>query len=73
MKLKTFFYNATIILPIISKIYNSIKFLVEFSKTNKEVLQARNDIINEIKYLQQVVHEINEFHHLNNTDEDEEF
>ena len=71
-KLKTFFYNATIILPIISKIYKSIKFLVEFSKTNQEVLQARNDIINEIKYLQQVVREINEFHHLNSVEEDEE-
>lgn len=71
MKLKTIFYNATIILPIINKIYKSIKFIVEFNKTNQDVLQARNDIINEIKYLQQVVHEINEFHHLNDMNEED--
>lgn len=69
MRFKTILYNATIILPIISKIYKSIKFIVEFNKTNQEVLQARNDIINEVKYLQQVVHEINEFHHLNSDEE----
>lgn len=69
-KIKTFFYNATIILPIISKIYKSIKFIVEFNKTNQDVLQARNDIINEIKYLQGVVREINEFHHLNSMEEE---
>lgn len=67
--MKKFLYNCTIILPIISKIYKSIKFIVEFNKTNQEVLQARNDIINEVKYLQQVVHEINEFHHLNSDEE----
>lgn len=70
MKLKTFFYNATVILPILSKIYKSIKFLIEFNSTNKEVLQARNDIINEIKYLQEVIKEINEFHHLNDMNEE---
>lgn len=70
MKIKTILYNATIILPVIRKIYRSIKFIVEFNKTNQDVLQARNDIINEIKYLQEVVHEINEFHHLNSMEED---
>lgn len=69
-KLKTFFYNATVILPILSKIYKSVKFLIEFNSTNKEVLQARNDIINEIKYLQEVIKEINEFHHLNDMNEE---
>lgn len=69
-KLKTFFYNATVILPILSKIYKSIKFLIEFNSTNKEVLQARNDIVNEIKYLQEVIKEINEFHHLNDMNEE---
>lgn len=63
--MKKFLYNCTIILPIISKIYKSIKFIVEFNKTNQEVLQARNDIVNEVKYLQSVVREINEFHHVN--------
>ena len=32
--MKKFLYNCTIILPIISKIYKSIKFIVEFNKTN---------------------------------------
>lgn len=64
-KLKTILYNCTIILPIISKIYKSIKFIVEFNKTNQEVISARNDILNEVKYLQSVVREINEFHHVN--------
>ena len=65
MKLKTVLYNATVILPIISKIYNGIKFIVEFNSTNQEVIKARNDILNEVKYLQSVVKEINEFHHIN--------
>lgn len=69
-KIKTIIYNATIILPILSRIYKSIKFLIEFNSTNQEVLKARNDIINEVKYLQSVVKEINDFHHLNSMDED---
>lgn len=71
MKLKTILYNCTIILPVISKIYKSIKFIVEFNKTNQEVIAARNDILNEIKYLQSVVKEINEFHHLENEVEED--
>lgn len=70
MKLKTVLYKGSIILPVISKIIKSIKFIVEFNKTNQEVLQARNDIINEVKYLQEVIHEINDFHHLNSEDGD---
>lgn len=69
MKLKTILYNCTIILPVISKIYKSIKFIIEFNKTNQEVIAARNDILNEVKYLQSVVREINDFHHLNDTEE----
>lgn len=67
--MKKFLYNATIILPIISKIYKSIKFIIEFNKTNQEVIAARNDILNEVKYLQSVVKEINDFHRLNDTEE----
>ena len=70
MSIKTILYNCTIILPVISKIYKSIKFIVEFNKTNQDVLQARNDIVNEVKYLQNIIKEINEFHHLNNDVED---
>lgn len=70
MKIKTILYNATVILPVISKIYKAVKFIIEFNSTNQEVLKARNDIISEIKYLQEVVKEINDFHHLNSTDEE---
>lgn len=69
-KLKTILYNCTIIFPVISKIYKSIKFIVEFNKTNQEVIAARNDILNEVKYLQSVVREINEFHHVETVEEE---
>ena len=35
-----------------------------------QVIAARNDILNEVKYLQSVVREINEFHHVENEEED---
>lgn len=70
MKFKTVLYNATIILPVISKIIKSIKFIVEFNKNNQEVLAARTDILEQIKYLQEVVQEISDFHRLNSTDEE---
>lgn len=70
MKLKTLLYKGSIILPVISKIIKSIKFIIEFNRTNQEVLAARNDILSEVKYLQQVVKEINDFHHLNSLDEE---
>lgn len=70
MKLKTVLYKGSIILPVLSKIIKSIRFIVEFNKTNQEVLKARNDIVQQVKYLQEVIQEINDFHHLNSTDED---
>lgn len=70
MKLKTFLYKSTIILPVISKIVKAIKFIIEFNKTNQEVLAARDDIMQGVKYLQEVISEINDFHRLNSTDED---
>lgn len=70
MKLKTVLYNATIILPVISKIIKSIRFIVEFNRNNQEVLAARTDILEQIKYLQEVVQEISDFHRLNSTDEE---
>lgn len=66
MKLKTILYKATIILPICSKIIAGIRFIVDFNKNNKEVLSARNEIVQSVKYLQQVINEINDFHHINN-------
>lgn len=51
-KFKTFLYYCTIIPPIIKKVIDIINFFVEFNRTNKEVIQARDDLaklINEAK------------------------
>lgn len=64
-KFKTILYNATIVLPVLRKIIAGIKFIIEFNATNQEVIAARNQILNEVKYLREVVSEINEFHHIN--------
>lgn len=65
MKIKKILYNVTIILPVLRKIISGIKFIVEFNATNQEVIAARNQILNEVKYLREVVSQINEFHHIN--------
>lgn len=43
-KFKTFLYYCTIIPPIIKKIIDIINFFIEFNRTNKEVVQARNEL-----------------------------
>lgn len=43
-KFKTFFYYCTIIPPIIKKIIDIISFFIEFNRTNREVVQARNEL-----------------------------
>ena len=43
-KFKTFLYYCTIIPPIIKKVIDIINFFVEFNRTNKEVIQARDDL-----------------------------
>lgn len=43
-KYKTFLYYCTIIPPIIKKVIDIINFFVDFNRTNKEVIQARNDL-----------------------------
>lgn len=43
-KFKTFLYYCTIIPPIIKKVIDIINFFIEFNRTNKEVIQARNDL-----------------------------
>lgn len=65
MKLKDVLYNATIILPVVEKIYKCVKFMITFNANNAEILAARDEIKESVKYLQQVVNEINEFHHVN--------
>lgn len=51
-KFKTFIYYCTIIPPIIKKVIDIINFFIEFNRTNKEVIQARDDLaklIDEVK------------------------
>lgn len=51
-KFKTFLYYCMIIPPIIKKVIDIINFFIEFNRTNKEVIQARDDLaklINEAK------------------------
>lgn len=43
-KFRTFIYYCTVIPPIIKKIIDIINFFVEFNRTNKEVIQARDDL-----------------------------
>lgn len=43
-KFKTFLYYCTIIPPIIKKVIDIINFFIEFNRTNKQVIQARNDL-----------------------------
>lgn len=69
MKLKTMIYNATLVLPVIEKIYKCVKFIINFNQTNLEILQARDEIVQNVRYLQNVVYEISEFHNLNSLDD----
>lgn len=43
-KFKTFLYYCTIVPPIIKKVIDIINFFIEFNRTNKEVIQARDDL-----------------------------
>lgn len=52
-KFKSFLYNATVILPIISKIIGFVRLLYNLQASNSEVLQAKQEIISSIKLLQQ--------------------
>lgn len=51
-KFKTFIYNATIILPLLSKIVGFIKLLYTLQASNAEVLEAKKEILDGIKLLQ---------------------
>lgn len=52
-KFKTFIYNATIILPVISKVIGFIKLLYTLQASNAEVLEAKKDILASMKLLQE--------------------
>ena len=60
-KIKVFLYKISIILPIINNIYKFVKIIIEFNQTSKEVIEARNEIVKEIKYLKDFVDDVNSF------------
>ncbi len=43
-RFKRILYYMSVILPILSKIRQIIDFFVEFNNTNKEVIQAREEL-----------------------------
>lgn len=51
-KFKSFIYNATIILPLLSKVIGFIKLLYTLQASNAEVLEAKKEILDGIKLLQ---------------------
>lgn len=68
MKIKTILYKGSIILPIINNIYKLVKFIIEFNKSNSEIVKARDEILQNVKYLQSVTQEIKDFQRLNDED-----
>lgn len=58
-KFKMFIYYCTIIPPIIKKIIDIINFFVEFNRSNKEVIQARNDLVKLIAEAKQSGYDFN--------------
>lgn len=50
-KFKSFIYNATIILPVVSKIIGFIKLLYALQASNSEVIEAKQEILESIKML----------------------
>lgn len=43
-RFKRILYYMSVILPILSKVKQIIDFFVEFNNTNKEVIQAREEL-----------------------------
>lgn len=64
-KIKSILYYGSVILPIINNLYKAAKAIVAFNKGNSEVLAARAEIVQNVKYLQSVVNEIRDFQRLN--------
>lgn len=60
-KLKNLLYKGSVILPIIVNIYKFVKIIIEFNKTSQEVINARNEIVNQVKYLNAYLHDVNSF------------
>lgn len=52
-RFKRILYYMSVILPILSKIRQIIDFFVEFNNTNKEVIQARADLVRMLAEIKQ--------------------
>lgn len=58
-KFKTFLYYCSIIPPIIKKIIDLVNFFVDFNRTNKQVIQARNELRELIEQVKQEGYDFN--------------
>lgn len=72
MKFKTVLYNATIILPVCSRIISTVKLIVELVTTNKQVLEAFQQMHDDVKYLKDFEDKVNRFNKTMNAEENED-
>lgn len=61
MKIKTVLYNATIILPVVSKILSGVKLIIELVTTNKQVLEAFKEMHEDVKFLKDFESRVNQY------------
>lgn len=64
MTIKKILYYGSVICPIINNIYKALR-IYEFNKGNSEILKARDELRDNVKYLQNVISEIRDFQRLN--------
>lgn len=64
-KFKKLLYYGSIILPVINNIYKCCKFIYDFNQGNSEILQARQEIVDNVKdlkkYYEELIRQNNEF------------
>ena len=68
MTIKKILYYGSVVCPIINNIYKAFKAIYEFNKGNSEILKARDELKENVKYLQNVISEIRDFQRLNDED-----
>lgn len=68
MKLKDILTNATVIVPIfrgIKSIIDCIRIIRNFNETSQEVIEARDEIVNQMKSIKEILEELNNFGKVN--------
>lgn len=61
MKLKTVLYNATVILPVISRIVSGAKLIIELVSTNKQVLEAFKEMHEDVRFLRDFEERVSQY------------